>query len=602
MVDALLTPVFGCGAETLLHLEQDDQERSRRARQLHELRDVWRRRGFMVAWRRLIENAETVPRLAAEITGERRITNYLHLAELLHREESIRHAGPEQLHRWLEQSVADGQRGAELESQLRLETDAEAVQLCTIHHSKGLEYPIVFCPTLWHHYGGHKTPKVVMARKDADGEPIEIPEIDVGSDDFDERVTADRAESDAEDRRLLYVALTRAKHQCIVHWTAATSAHKTALGEFMLEDVGGKTEDARIATSIERWCASRACPGLSTRRVSSALPSTAHYEPTPRPARPLAARRIDRTAVSALARTSFTSLVRSASTLDEPADLDDAATTPTRVPAPADQSLFTLPLADMPSGRRIGELAHRVLEESLDGGRAHGAGLDAATTIVAERLDRHLPRVGLDPAWHDPLAHALATCLTGALPLGGITCRLVDLPPSDLACELHFTLRAGDAGRSFDTSALARALARAERPVVRDYARRAERLETRRIRGLLEGFIDLAFEWDGRWYVVDYKTNLLGPHPEHYSTACLDAVMSEHDYILQCHLYAVALDRMLAQRVRDYDYERDFGGVAYLFVRGFEPGEDPDRGVWFDRPPRAVIDALHAALDGGSAG
>jgi exodeoxyribonuclease V beta subunit len=149
--------------------------------------------------------------------------------------------------------------------------------------------------------------------------------------------------------------------------------------------------------------------------------------------------------------------------------------------------------------------------------------------------------------------------------------------------------------------ALARALSRNPR-VPRSYTDTVSQLGFGPLRGFLRGFIDLVFEHAGRFYVVDYKSNHLGPHPEDYREERLQAPMSEHHYFLQYHLYSVAVHRHLSQRLPGYDYERHFGGVYYLFLRGMDPARGPATGVFFDRPDASVVKALSDCLARPSGG
>jgi exodeoxyribonuclease V beta subunit len=125
-----------------------------------------------------------------------------------------------------------------------------------------------------------------------------------------------------------------------------------------------------------------------------------------------------------------------------------------------------------------------------------------------------------------------------------------------------------------------------------EYAQRVRRLQFLPIEGYLKGYIDLVFEEQGRWYIVDYKTNHLGDTPAAYAREQLPRVMSASHYFLQYHLYAVALHRYLGQRVRGYQYDTHFGGVYYLFVKGMAPSTGPERGVFFERPPLPRIERL----------
>ncbi len=112
--------------------------------------------------------------------------------------------------------------------------------------------------------------------------------------------------------------------------------------------------------------------------------------------------------------------------------------------------------------------------------------------------------------------------------------------------------------------------------------------------GFLRGFIDLVFEHEGRWFIVDWKSNRLGDTAAHYGQQALDASMRAHAYPLQASLYTLALHRWLRRTVRGYDYERHFGGVFYVFLRGagLDDGSGSPPGVHASRPTRGLVDAL----------
>src|SRR5690606_13246273 len=130
------------------------------------------------------------------------------------------------------------------------------------------------------------------------------------------------------------------------------------------------------------------------------------------------------------------------------------------------------------------------------------------------------------------------------------------------------------------------------------YLERIKSLGFSPLSGFMRGFIDLVFEYEGRFFVVDFKSNHLGAHPSDYAPLLLRAPMAEHHYYLQYHLYVTALHRHLRTRRSDYDYDRDFGGVYYLFLRGMAPRHPGGTGVFFDRPKRALIEALSALFEG----
>jgi exodeoxyribonuclease V beta subunit len=533
-----------------------------------------------------------------------RLTNYLHIGELLHGQGVAAHAGPEQLLRWLEKQIANKKWRDENQTQLRLETDAAAVQLCSIHKSKGLEYPIVYCPTLWHVYGGDPS-SIILARLNAAGQPLDIPEIDVGSPAISSRQAQDTADGMAEDRRLLYVALTRARHQCRIYWTAFAQAEESALGQIMFGPMSGKESDADLESKIGDWIARVGADRLVVRGAAEVGATADQNMYLPRNDGPiiLSSRPVNRPVLSILAQTSFSALSRSLVETDDSgiADRDAGpAEAPPAVdvieaPASADQQV---PLAEMPGGCKVGNLVHEVLEKLLGRGSLLGSDHTAIKSAAAGLLLPELPRTRLQVCWQEPLACVLADCLTVPLTVDGVTCRLANVPVSDLTCEMPFLLSVGGPEQNVDLARMGDAFLLSQCPLIQSYGKRVQAIQQGKMRGFLGGFIDLVFRWHGKWYVVDYKTNQLGRRMSDYSVPNLGRAMVEHDYQLQAHLYVVAINHFLRQRALDFRYEGDFGGFIYLFLRGLDPSGNTGCGVYFHRPGEAVVNALSDALTG----
>jgi exodeoxyribonuclease V beta subunit len=120
------------------------------------------------------------------------------------------------------------------------------------------------------------------------------------------------------------------------------------------------------------------------------------------------------------------------------------------------------------------------------------------------------------------------------------------------------------------------------------------------VQGMLKGFIDLVFEFEGRYYLVDWKSNWLGPRVEDYGPAALAGEIRRRHYYFQYQLYTAALDRYLRLRLPDYRYEQHFGGVYYLFLRGIDPAR-PGFGIYRDRLEEAFVRRLNDLLTGTAA-
>ncbi len=599
--NALASPLFGLNANDLEWLRRDEQRLSQWSERFFEWHDLCGSRGFIAAWRRLLDQLDVVETLTRRITGERQVTNYLHLGELLHRQAVTNHAGPDRLLRWLEGCIADPRLRSDDETQLRLETDAAAVQLCTIHRSKGLEYPVVYFPTLWHTYGGADAAWVI-ARLDEEGRPLVDPEIDVGSDRLKARIEQDSQEIEAEDRRLLYVALTRARHQCRIYWTAVKDAADSALGQLMFDGLKGNQSDEQLDRTLRQWVESLPAGGVEYRGLEAMtnFEDPGRYHPPKSATTALACRPVKRIDLPRLVRTSFSALARQVDLADD-LEIPDRDTSFPDDASQRDEAApdrQRVPLAEMPGGVLIGNLVHDVFEMVLQDDRRQGADRRSAADLVREHMQAELVRYNLDPVWIEPLAGELTKCLTGGIAEVAPAFCMYDLPLEDAACELHFLLPVADHDRHMDARSLGRAFARATEDPIRSYGDRVGRVPPSRLRGFLEGYIDLVFRYQDRWFLMDYKTNQLGPLSTDYAPSALEETMFRHDYLLQYHLYSVALDRFLRQRVSGYRYERDFGGVIYLFVRGFQPDRSPTPGVYFHRPQQTVIRAIASVLDG----
>ena len=602
LFNALQTPVFGQNAEQLNSLRDDSDRLSHFVERLQEWSTLWQRDGFIVMWRRLLGDEGTIARLAGQITGERQITNYLHLGELLHRQAASAHAGPDELMRWFEQMVSQKSKGDD-DALLRLETDSAAVQLCTIHRSKGLEYSIVYCPTLWS-IRKWEDPVVVMSRTGLDGE-LSVPQIDVGSELLPIRQSEDQKESEAEDRRLLYVALTRAKHQCHIYWTAAANAGNSALGQILLGDLPENSSDDQLERRLREWVNGFGIDRATVRSGSSLSQrnSGLRYERQQRTDDELTARPIRRQMISAVSQTSFTALASSAHgrIVDDIVDRDSVSMSAHgEAGTPVSSGTEEVPLATMPGGRLVGDVVHSVLEHALKTGDVFEASHAEVLQYVTRLLEPAMERMQLEPRWLQPLAATLTTCLAETLALGQDECCLTKIGPRSLAAEVPFLLRLGGTAE-FSTKKIAAAFESSSDSLLQSYGRRVRAMSVSGLQGFLAGFVDLVFESNGKWFIADYKTNFLGPNWSDYAAERLESAMIEHDYLLQAAIYSVAVGRLLTQRLPSFDLERDFGGCVYLYLRGFPTDGPPETGIWHYRPPAEFVKALSDALDGGPA-
>lgn len=606
---ALCTPLLGLDAERLLALQTDEREWNDWVERFHGWHDVWRRLGFMPAFRRLIEEQDVQSRLLSLVDGERRLTNLFHLGELVQMAVTERRQGPLAVVEWLQAMRADPSARAEMAAeaaQIRLESDARAVQLVTIHRSKGLEYPIAYCPYLWDSAllrGDDE--KWIRFHDPNDGYRLKL---DLGSGERESHLNQAQRESLAESLRLLYVALTRARHRCVVAWGAFRSAQSSALG-YLLHganrplpanfwtalDWFGERADEEIAADLVRL-AERSNGAIGVSELP--LGRGARLDPREEDHSQLEACTPERALRLDWRLSSFSAMVAAHEGLErsgDAADRDEAAVAEEAEPMPH-TSAAAIRLAEFPSSARSGQLLHSVFER-LEFTRG-------APAILEEQLRTALSAYGFDQRFAPELAAAIAGVLETPLDESGLT--LSSIPRTRRMDEMEFlfpvcepaTQNAARAGR-LTSAGWAEILARHGAPAsLPAYAERVRRMGFAPFAGFLRGFIDLVFEHAGRWYVVDYKSNLLGARPQDYAPERLGESMAQHDYFLQYQIYTVALHRYLSARLPRYDYDSHFGGVYYLFLRGMSPSHPRGFGIFFDRPPRALIQDLSDLLRG----
>lgn len=604
---AMATRLWGLDALQLHALDRDEPAFEQSLGLLEKWRQLWLHRGFVVMKEAVLRDLDAEARMLQRGDGERRLTNLEQLCEMLHQAEHDHRLSPEGLLHWLQHERDHKDEIDYQRRELRLESDEDAVQILTMHGSKGLQYEVVFCPFLW---GGRPAPKtnVTVETSGRDGDDGPMRELRFEVDEDDPGWLALEADRLAEDVRLAYVALTRAKRRCYVHWGAIGSN----LGGYWCSALAWLCNPHPVETDKAGWqrawalryrdqvtdlegdlrrLAARSHGSIEVRTIPPTRPPrgpaavTTSEDPTRAPRRRSGrARTLPYRAPRVVH--SFSSLVAGGSSGDDahdvhdPARIDDGA-----APGPGD-GIF-----GFARGAEAGQCLHTILEHvALD-----DLGSDAARELVRTTLRQF----GLlDPAAHpgdiDPVEvvlQNLADLAASRMRASGATIGAVCGGPR--LCEWQFTL---PMPVQPDLAGLADRFAASACDVARGYAERLRGLPTQRFAGYLTGFVDLVAAHDDRYWIVDWKSNHLGDSVAHYDQAALHRSMREHDYVLQYHLYVLAWHRHLQARLDGYDYDRDFGGVLYAFLRGAEPGADS--GMFCVRPPRALVESLDDWAEG----
>jgi exodeoxyribonuclease V beta subunit len=569
----------GFTASQVLALESDDARWEEHRTNFARLHEVWLSRGFVQALRGLTELYRVETRLLTRPDGTRRITNLWHLVELLAEASVSQRLGPLGLLRWLALVQQDQAMRTELVGdahELRLESSDDAVSLTTIHKSKGLEYPIVYCPFSWD--AATLFPNEKKLPRFHDPEAHDALTLDLGSAQIKEHTEIASREVLEEALRLLYVALTRAQHRVTVVIPQLPKFAGSALAYTLFG--GGDRE--QIKKRVEAMAKElRLSFDVPVRTLT--LTQSARYQ-TRAPGLGASARRVNRVLDQNYRVASFSALIAKERTSASEAGLDrDAASSEQDTPADLEEPVSTLALGQFPRGTVAGQLVHEVLEH---------ADFTAGPAALAPVVERFVRARGYPDVLVTSLTRGLSETLATPLDTHGLSLSLLDRKARVDEMEFVFPVES-----MLDPRKLERAFRNHDAPrAFPGYSRYLKELGFEALHGYLRGYIDLVFRHQGRFYVVDYKSNWLGPRAEDYAQPRLVEAMAHHHYYLQYHLYTVAVHRYLAQRVPDYDYERHFGGVYYLFLRGMAPAHAMRTGVYYDRPPRALVDELDRAL------
>ncbi|MGY0612934.1 UvrD-helicase domain-containing protein [Luteimonas sp. A501] len=571
---ALSTVLVGLDANAIAALDDDGE--ALRAWQLTALawRDRLQRGGPLALINELC--AEHAGRLLGLLDGERRLTNTLQLAELL-QDAQARALGLHGLVDWLANAIADA--NANDESQLlRLESDAKRVQVVTLHKSKGLEYPLVFMP--FAAIGAPTRSPGQRAVVNGEGGRALHWKLLPSRSGWEAAKDAWTLAQRAEDARLLYVGLTRARHALwlasglfsnhdkspLLHMVAKPDALAAALGTAVAID--DSTPPATLP-----WLAPQSTDAVPPARIATRALASDWWVYS----------------FTQLANAEGQSDASASATQPAPGGQDEPA-----VDADAELASGADPAADADvfdprfAGTRFGVVLHDVLEHT-DFARwsawtpgAPAPGPDDAK-LIADRL-----RAGGYPAEDiddgiGVLTPLIGHTLTVALPEG---VRLADVPADRRRPEIEFQFALAPTR----VDALLALLHRHGLLTARQGFGARRRLE-----GLMTGLIDLTYVHDGRWYVLDYKSNRLPG----YGPAQLEEAMAHSEYDLQALIYTLALHRWLRFRLGDgYDYARDFGGARYVFCRGLDSSREDEKGVQAWRFTPELVDELDALFAG----
>ena len=568
ILNAIATALFGLNAADIHQIQQNEADWQRWADSFAQYQQTWQRQGILAMLHQILLEQGISERLLSQAMGERDLTDFLHLAEILQQAATL-HESEAALLSWFEKQI---QSEGRQEAQIRLESERQLVKIVTIHKSKGLEYDLVWLPFL------------AVPSKDPSKKDINIyysKERDETLWDMENRnLTALYEETFAEELRLLYVALTRAKYQMAFALPTQFDKKWNALHYVLSQGEIGKEINLSDSKNTETLLQTfkekmqdnvEICTKPNLEALTALSINTKNDD--------LKAAEFTGNIEQDWRITSFTSIEQghrrqhyfTESAGKKHAVFDDAKDYDSQNAIEMSTALLNeneSNILDLPRGKQVGTALHRHFENCYFS--------DLANT---EEIDKLRQSLQLDKTFTEPLQNWLQQI--SHTPLSNeIGIALADLANKDCIKEMPFYLAIRE---HFDVAAFNRALkAHHHLP--------SEPLQFEQIQGMVRGSIDLVFRHNGKYYLVDYKSNSLGSSLADYNQEALKKEMLHSHYDWQYLIYTLALHRYLQSVVPHYDYARDFGGVFYLFLRGMN-GE-PQSGVFYDRPSFELITEL----------
>ena len=570
LTTALATDCLGWSAMALHDLQNDDEGWDDIMTRFCHYHELWLERGFMAMFRALLSGENVSTRLLSNQGGERSLTNILHLGELLHKQ-AVKNPAVSSILAYLKFHLQGDSQDEEFEQ--RLESDSDRLQILTIHKSKGLQFPIVFCPFLWR---GLRSQKNAILFHAGDEKQLTL---DLGSPELKEHKWLASFEENAENLRLAYVALTRAKNRCVINWGGYGTFSTSPLGYLLHDQSGGVAEVTTVLKSctdddlraVVQSVADLSADTIVVRNNPTTIEPFIDSQPAGNVGLKQAYFKADidlRWQV-----TSFSKLTSGQHHESLITDRDQDDTSAEFLSQPR------LKLFDFPRGANPGTFLHYLFEH-LDFSDLTS---DSSTLFIKEAL----VRFGYEEKWYPVMLAMLIDVCQVQLPEQDFC--LAEVQPDERLNELefHFPLAKVD---SHDCANLFRA-----HNVVggEPWYAMVEGYGFQMFKGFLKGFVDLVFMRDGRYFVVDWKSNYLGNYHGAYDHVAMTQSMLQSGYILQYHLYSLALHRYLGTRLDGYDYERHFGGVFYVYLRGVTK-ESNNTGLFWDRPTKELMQDLDA--------
>ncbi len=560
----LATDLFCWRADEIYNLQNNNQQLIKLLEQIKKYHRMWKKSGILAMFFEVLTDQKSLDKNILDSFGTRKITNWLHIVELLQAKAS-QHGSFTQVVNWLQdqryQAVNNHSNEAE-EHQLRLESDSDLVRIVTVHKSKGLEYPIVFLPFMWSVPSQRKLPDSYSYHDDEGYKHVMLMD--------ESQRTRWHKENLAEEMRLLYVAMTRAKFRCYLAWGHISGAANSAVANCLYENIRLQSEFPKKFDGISETdflepfnqlnCGEELVHiKFNNEKISDDIIVLSNGKKDEFQA----ALKISRSIKQDWQVSSYSKIVSTAKHKQHNPLVNIERTHLSIL----DKNMESLTRFNFPKGAKPGNFLHDILEHQIFN-----------QPIDQNNLEKRCLQYGYELKWLPCLTEWLVDILKADI--DGFS--LSELMEENKLSEMEFLI-ATNKVRSKELNYLLQK---------NHYLKDGQNFESLSIKGYLTGFIDLVFKRNGQYFVADYKSNYLGPSRIDYSKENCGEAMLNHNYHLQYLIYTLALHRYLKNKIKKYNYDKDIGGVYYLFLRGLSSTESDGLGVYYHKPSAELIEQL----------
>ncbi len=586
---ALATNIIGLNGNEIYNLSFQTEFLEIWISKFRNLNEIWSKSGFMKMFKTLLREEDVLSRVVTFEGGERSVTNINHLGELLFIESLTNNPGKDSLINWLAKKRLS-ERFSEEEQQLRLESDEDAVNIITMHKSKGLEFPVVFAPFLWD-VRSNNSKKSFAKFHDQENE-LKLT-LDLGSEKFEENKKRQDYEDLAENIRLMYVTVTRAKNLCYFVWGRISGAEFSAPAYLLHKNLlyGEENEKVFPISKIKELKDSDLLSELNELQKESE--GTIFVKNMPLEAgevcrisgevqEDLKLKEINKIIKDDFKISSYSYMT---SNYEGFSRQQEEEIEPGKINMKKNREIEETfldkecSIYSFPGGTNAGLFFHSLLEQ-LDFSNDD-------SVYLKKQIETSLTEFGYNQIWIDTIYETIKKVQNITLGNSNSKFLLKELKTENLRREIEFyfpltKIESGKLKEFFSINGL--------NSPDGDGAIEIEKLTFNSFTGFMRGFIDLIVESKDKFFIIDWKSNFLGGGPEFYNDTNLTNNVAENHYYLQYFLYTAALHLYLKKRLKNYSYDKNFGGVYYIYLRGLVKDQDRGNGIFGDRPSEKVIE------------